>query len=70
MSRKLLAVVLALTLAGWLLQSCGRSGGEMTPATASTLQRDVAAVVSAADATRWDDAVDALDQLDADVASA
>ena len=42
----------------------------MTPATASTLQRDVAAVVSAADASRWDAAVDALDQLDADVASA
>jgi hypothetical protein len=69
-SRKLLAVVLALVLAGWLLQGCGVSGGTMTPATASTLQRDVAAVVSAAEASRWDAAIDALDQLDADVASA
>ena len=70
MSRKLLAVVLALVLAGWLLLGCGVSGGKMTPAAASTLQRDVAAVVSAADASRWDAAIDALDQLDADVASA
>jgi len=70
LSRKLLAVVLALVLTGWLLQGCGASGGEMTPATASTLQRDVAAVVSAADASRWDAAIDALDQLEADVASA
>ena len=37
---------------------------------ASTLQRDVDAVVSAADAYRWDAAIDALDQLEADVASA
>ena len=69
MSRKLLAVVL-LTLAGWLLQGCGPSGGKMTPATASTLQRDVATVVSAADASRWEAAIDALDQLETDVASA
>jgi hypothetical protein len=47
LTRKLLAVVLTLVLAGWLLQGCGPSGGEMTPATASTLQRDVDAVVSA-----------------------
>ena len=65
-----MAVVLALVLAGWLLQGCGVSGGKMTPATASTLQRDVAAVVSAAEASSWDAAIDALDQLDADVASA
>ena len=70
MSRKLLAMVLVLVLASWLLQGCVPSGGEMTPATASTLQRDVAAVVSASDASRWDDAIDALDQLEADVASA
>jgi hypothetical protein len=42
----------------------------MTPATASTLQRDIDAVVSAADASRWDAAIDALDQLEADAASA
>jgi hypothetical protein len=66
LSRKLLAAVLTLVLAGWL-QGCGPSGGEMTPATASTLQRDVDAVVSAADASRWDAAIDALDQLEADV---
>ena len=70
MSRKLLAVVLALVLAGWLLPGCGPSGGTMNPATASALQRDVAAVVSAADASRWEAAIEALDQLDADVASA
>lgn len=70
MSRKLLSVMLTLVLAGWLLPGCGPSGGKMTPATASTLQRDVAAVVSAADASRWEAAIDALDQLDADVASA
>jgi hypothetical protein len=70
LSRKLLAVVLALVLTGWLLLGCRASGGKMTPATASTLQRDVAAVVSAADGSRWDAAVDALDQLETDVASA
>jgi hypothetical protein len=69
-SRKLLAVVLALVLAGWLLPGCGPSGGTMNPATATALQRDVAAVVSAADASRWEAAMEALDQLDADVASA
>ena len=42
----------------------------MTPSTASTLQRDVDAVVSATDASQWDAAIDALDQLEADVASA
>ena len=63
-------MVVTLVLAGWLLQGCAPHGGEMTPSTASTLQRDVDAVVSAADASRWDAAVDALDQLEADVASA
>ena len=63
-------MVLALVLAGWLLPGCGASGGKMSPATASTLQRDVDEVVSAADASRWDAAINALDQLDADVASA
>ena len=42
----------------------------MNPATASRLQSDVDAVVSAVDASRWDAAIDALDQLEADVASA
>jgi hypothetical protein len=69
-SRKLLSVMLTLVLAGWLLPGCGPSGGTMTPATASALQHDVAAVVSAADASRWEAAIEALDQLDADVASA
>jgi hypothetical protein len=69
-SRKLLAMVLTLVLAGWLLPGCGPSGGTMNPATASALQRDVDVVVSAADASRWDAASDALDQLEADVASA
>ena len=66
----MLAVVLALVLTGWLLTGCGASGGKMTPATASTLQGDVTALVSAADASRWDAAIDALDQLETDVASA
>jgi hypothetical protein len=70
LSRKLLAGLLTLVLAGWLLQGCAPSGGKMTPATASRLQRDVTAVVSAADASRWDAAIDALNQLDADIASA
>jgi hypothetical protein len=68
--RKLLAVVLTLILACWLLQGCASSDSKITPATASTLQRDVAAVVSAADASRWDAAIDALDRLQADVESA
>jgi hypothetical protein len=63
-------MVLTLVLGGWLLAGCAPSGGKMTPATASTLQRDVDAVVSAADASRWDAAIDALNQLEADVASA
>lgn len=70
MSRKLSAMVLTLVLGGWLLAGCAPSGGEMTPATASTLQHDVDAVVSAAGAYRWDAAIDALNQLDADVTSA
>ena len=70
MSRKLSAMVLTLVLGGWLLVGCAPSGSNMSPATASTLQRDVDAVVSAADASRWDAAIDALDQLEADVASA
>jgi hypothetical protein len=69
-SRKLSAMVLTLVLGGWLLVGCAPSGSNMSPATASTLQRDVDAVVSAADASRWDAAIDALDQLEADVASA
>jgi hypothetical protein len=63
-------MVLTLVLGGWLLVGCAPSGSNMSPATASTLQRDVDAVVSAADASRWDAAIDALDQLEADVASA
>ena len=70
MSRKLYAGLLTLVLACWLLPGCAPSADTMTPATASKLQSDVAAVVSAADASRWDAAIDALDQLDADVASA
>ena len=70
MSRKLLAVVLTLVLAGWLLQGCWSSGAEMAPATASTLQGDVDKVASAADASRWEAAIEALDQLGSDVASA
>jgi hypothetical protein len=70
LSRKLLAVVLTLVLAGWLLQGCGSSGAEMTQATASTLQGDVDKVASAADASRWEAAIEALDQLGSDVASA
>ena len=53
-----------------LLHGCAPSAGEMNPATASRLQSDVDAVVSAVDASRWDAAIDALDQLEADVASA
>ena len=63
-------MVLTLVLAAWLLQGCRPGGSEMTPSIASTLQRDVDAVVSAAEAYRWDAAVDALDQLEADVANA
>ena len=63
-------MVLTLVLAAWLLQGCGPGGSEMTPSIASTLQRDVDAVVSAAEAYRWDAAVDALDQLEVDVANA
>jgi hypothetical protein len=70
LSRKLLAALLTFALAGWLLQGCAPSADTMTTATASKLQSDVAAVVSASDASRWDAAIDALDQLDADVASA
>ena len=41
LTRKLLAMVLTWFLWGWLLQGCGPGGCEMTPSTASTLQRDV-----------------------------
>jgi hypothetical protein len=67
LSRKLLLATLVLIC---LLPGCGPSAGEMHPATASRLQSDVDAVVSAVDASRWVAAIDALDQLEADVASA
>ena len=53
-----------------LLHGCAPSASAMNPATASRLQSDVDAVVSAVDASRWDAAIAALDQLEADVASA
>ena len=59
-----------LVLMSCLLHGCAPSAGEMNPATASRLQIDVDAVVSAVDASRWDAAIAALDRLEADVASA
>jgi hypothetical protein len=69
-SRNLLAAMLTLILAACLLPGCALSGNKMSSTTASTLQRDVDAVVTAADASRWSAAIDALDQLEADVATA
>jgi CubicO group peptidase (beta-lactamase class C family) len=70
LSRKLLAMLAILVLMSCLLYGCAPSAGEMNPATASRLQSDVDAVVSAVDASRWDAAIAALDQLEADVADA
>ena len=70
MSRKLWAMLAILVFMSCLLHGCAPSAGEMNPATASRLQSDVNAVVSAVDASRWDAAIAALDQLEADVAGA
>jgi hypothetical protein len=59
-----------LVLMTCLLHGCGPSAAEINPATASRLQGDVDAVVSAAEASRWDAAIDAQNQLEANVASA
>jgi hypothetical protein len=53
-----LAAVLMMAIFAWTLPRGGSSltpdCDKMTPATASTLQRDVAAVVSATEASNWD----------------
>jgi CubicO group peptidase (beta-lactamase class C family) len=69
-SRKLWDMLAILVIMSCLLHGCAPSAGEMNPATASRLQSDADAVVSAVDASRWDAAIAALDQLEADVASA
>ncbi|HET9650036.1 MAG TPA: hypothetical protein VFP34_17650 [Microlunatus sp.] len=63
-------LLLSLVLAAWLLTGCGSGGAQMSATTAATLQRDVDAVKSATNASHWDAAVSALDQLEADVAAA
>jgi small-conductance mechanosensitive channel len=53
-----------------LLWGCGQQRPEISDQAARTLQRDVAAMKSAADEARWQDALAALDRLEADVADA
>ena len=63
----LLAMVVACAL---LLSGCSQERPEISDQAVRTLQRDVAAVNSAVDKSSWEDAVTALDRLDADVAEA
>jgi hypothetical protein len=61
----LLTVVMTWAL---LLAGCGQERPEISDQAAGRLQRDVVALKSAVDQARWEEAVTALDQLDADVA--
>jgi uncharacterized protein YceK len=63
----LLAVVVTCAL---LLSGCSQERPEISDQAARTLQRDIAAVNFAVDQSRWDDALTALDRLEADVADA
>lgn len=63
----LLTVVVTWAL---LLSGCGQERPEISDQAAGRLQRDVVALKSAVDQARWEEAVTALDQLDADVADA
>jgi hypothetical protein len=63
----LLTVVVTCAL---LLSGCGQERPEISNQAARSLQRDVVAVKSAVDQSRWEDARAALDQLDADVTDA
>jgi serine/threonine protein kinase len=63
----LLAVVVTCAQ---LLSGCSQEPPEISDQTARTLQRDIAAVNFAVDQSRWDDALTALDRLEADVADA
>jgi hypothetical protein len=53
-----------------LLSGCGQERPEITDQVARTLQRDVVAVKAAVDESRWEEALTALDRLEADVADA
>jgi hypothetical protein len=63
----LLAVVVTCAL---LLSGCGQGRAEISDQVARRLQRDVVAVKSAVDESRWEEALIALDRLEADVAYA
>jgi hypothetical protein len=63
----LLTVVVTCAL---LLSGCGQERPEISDQVARTLQRDVVAVQSAVDRSRWEEALTALDRLEADVADA
>jgi uncharacterized protein YceK len=62
--------VLLMVVVTWalLLSGCGQERPEISDQAAGRLQRDVVALKSAVDQARWEEAVTALDQLDADVA--
>jgi hypothetical protein len=53
-----------------LLSGCGQERPEISDQAARTLQRDVVAVRSAVDESRWEEARTALDRLETDVADA
>jgi uncharacterized protein YceK len=53
-----------------LLSGCGQKRPEISDQVAATLQRDVVGVKSAVDESRWEEALAALDRLEADVADA
>ena len=63
----LLTVVVTCTLP---LPGCGQEHPEITDQVARTLQRDVVAVKSAVDESRWEEAHTALDRFEADVTDA
>jgi hypothetical protein len=63
----LLTVVVTCAL---LLSGCGQERPEISDQVAPTLQRDVVTVKSAVDESRWEEALTALDRLEADVAAA
>ena len=67
--RRAIVLTLVATCA-LLLSGCVQQRPEISDQVARTLQRDVVAVKSAVDESRWDEALTALDRLEADVADA
>jgi hypothetical protein len=64
------SLLMLLVTCALVLSGCGQQRPDISDQAAHRLQRDVVAVKSAVDQSRWQEARTALDQLDADAADA